>query len=153
MSETSSLYPTVQLPHRSSSDWSSSVQSTSVLRSINKIGAPTFFVLPLFSASVLPLFSVIHQIVDAAHCSSSDQSSSVQSTVVLRSIDQIWAPMFSLPTNQSHRATHHCQVRRLHLSPAPPLLLDDSTSIVVDSSTDSQENFIHFHLHIETNRA
>ena len=46
---------------------------------------------------------------------------------------------FSLPTNhQSHRATHHSQVRRRDLSPAPPLLLDDSTSIVVDFSTDYQ---------------
>ena len=39
---------------------------------------------------------------------------------------------FSLPTNHhSHRATHHSQVRRRDLSPAPPLLLDDSTSIPI----------------------
>ncbi|KAF3948308.1 hypothetical protein CMV_025677 [Castanea mollissima] len=41
---------------------------------------------------VLPLFSVLHQIVNAAHRSSSDRSSSIQSTGVLRSIDQIGAP-------------------------------------------------------------
>ncbi|KAF3958152.1 hypothetical protein CMV_016909 [Castanea mollissima] len=74
---------------RSSSYQSSSIQSTSVLRSIDLIGARTFFILPLFSALVLPMFSILHQIVDIAHRSSSDRSSSVQSTGVLRSIDQI----------------------------------------------------------------
>ena len=54
---------------RSSSDRSSSIQSISVLRSIDQIEAPTFF--------VLPLFFVLCQIVDAAHCSSSNRSSIV----------------------------------------------------------------------------
>nr|POE76682.1 hypothetical protein CFP56_78688 [Quercus suber] len=57
------------IAERSSLDRSSSIQSTSILCSIHQIGAPTFF--------ILPLFSVLRQIVDAAHRSSSDRSSIV----------------------------------------------------------------------------
>ena len=39
---------------------------------------------------------------------------------------------FSLPTNQSHHATHHSQVHQHHSSPTP--LIADSTSTIVSSN-------------------
>ena len=51
---------------------------------------------------------------------------------------------FSLPTNQSHQATHHSQVRRHHSSPTP--LIVDSTSTIVSTNLrlSVQPCFIYF---------